>query len=62
MKKNPEIITQTLVRRYFSSKLDIDAIRIFFFSSRMDCKALNMVKEGKQVPWDIVESSQAQET
>jgi len=25
-------------------------------------KALNMVKEVKQVPWDIAESSQAQET
>jgi hypothetical protein len=55
-----QTITKTLSRGLLASKLDMDAIKRFC-GSRMDCRAMNKVEEGKKVCHDIVESSRAQD-
>jgi hypothetical protein len=50
---------QALSRGSFTSKLDMDDIQRFF-TTRMGHGALNMIKEGKQMPWYFFESSMAQ--
>lgn len=53
--------TQMIFVWFWRLKLDIDEIRSFC-ASRICCRALNMVEEGKKVPWDTIESSWEKES